>query len=410
MRIPNELCRAMLVVAAALASTTLLPARTTHGQATPAAAATNDSVRVEWLRQHAATIRTVDPADEDFSDLAAFGRAIGDARVVFLGEPSHTTGNLFSAQARLVKYLHQEHGFDVLVFESGLYDVSKVWDSVRAGDSAHHAFRLGIFRVWADPAEVRPLMDYVASQAHGPRPLELAGYDAQFSGPASRRHLTQDLEAYLEKLGVSHAFAADSALWQGLHRLHWHGAPAGAWPPDSAAVAPLLPRLASVRDSIQAHAADQDAGFWLQVLESAAAYARQVAMMKADQDNRAPFFNLRDEQGARNLLWLADDRYRGRKLIVWLATIHAARNLGDIVGSDVDFANVFPTGHHAWQALGPDVHAGHGSHAGTRNEPPPAKCQWGLRAGCPAQKFHLTVIPARSPDRVPGRSADFHDS
>jgi erythromycin esterase len=353
-----------LVHAAAVGAATLMTvAATLAGVPVPAAAqeradpaAPTDSVRVEWLRHHAATIRTLDPGDDDFSDLAAFGRAIGDARVVFLGEPSHTTGNLFSAQARLVKYLHQQHGFDVLVFESGLYDVAKVWEAVRAGESAHEAFRRGIFRVWSDPVEVRPLMEYVASQAQGPRPLELAGYDAQFSGSFSQTHLRQDLETYLQKLGVADAFAADSALWQGLRRLHPRGAAAGAWPPDSVAVAPLLPRLASVRDSIRSHADDHEGGFWLQVLESAAAYGRQSALMKADQENWAPFFNVRDEQGARNLLWLADERYRGRKLIVWLATIHAARNLGDLVGSDTDFRNVFPTGHHVWQALGPRMY------------------------------------------------------
>jgi hypothetical protein len=99
MGLPNELCHATLVVAAALASMTLGAALPAHGQGSPerSMAVADDSARVEWLRQHAATIRTVDPDDNDFTDLAAFGRAIGSARVVFLGEPSHLGADGFDA-------------------------------------------------------------------------------------------------------------------------------------------------------------------------------------------------------------------------------------------------------------------------------------------------------------------------
>jgi hypothetical protein len=98
---PGKSCCATLPASAALVLTVLMAARPINAQVAPQTPGldTADGERVEWLRNNAATIRTVDPADEDFSDLHAIGRAIGDARVVFLGEPSHGTGNLFSAQA-----------------------------------------------------------------------------------------------------------------------------------------------------------------------------------------------------------------------------------------------------------------------------------------------------------------------
>jgi erythromycin esterase len=358
---PNVLCRATLA-AAALAATALVPARATYGQATPAATVPDDSARVEWLRQHAATIRTVDPADEDFTDLAAFGRAIGDARVVFLGEPSHGTGNLFSAQARIAKYLHQHHGFDVLVFESGIYDAAKTWQSILAGDSAHAAFRIGIPPVWSQPAEVRPIMDYVAASARTDRPLEIAGYDPQFSQRASYQFLADDLRAWLDAVGLAEDFAGDSILFDGLRRMHHLSARATSFSelqearPDSAAVAPLLVRLQVLREAAASRSDDGQSRYWLQVLESAGAFARQVAMMKADPENWIPSWNLRDEQGGRNLVWLANERYAGRRLIVWLATIHAARNIQDIQSDEDDYTHVFPTGHHVWQALGSQMY------------------------------------------------------
>ena len=55
-----------------------------------------------WIAQHAIAIRSIDPEDEDFSDLEFMIDVIGDARVVQLGEADHAGGNGFSAKARLV--------------------------------------------------------------------------------------------------------------------------------------------------------------------------------------------------------------------------------------------------------------------------------------------------------------------
>jgi erythromycin esterase len=317
-----------------------------------------DSTRIDWLRQHAAALRTVDPVDEDYSDLEAIGRAIGDARIVFVGEPSHTTGSLFSAQARLVKYLHRDHDFDVVVFEAGLYDASKVWDAILAGEPPQRAFGLGIPPPWSGPEEMRPLMEYVASRAHTGRPLEVAGYDAQFTGRASFRTLVPDLQAWLDSTGLGGAWLEDTVLWSGFRRIHpfsaFDGDSTGRRArPDSAEIAPFLARLPVLRQSIAPRGADPRARFWLQVLESVDAFARQVALMAADPEGTAwrPYFNLRDAQGGQNLLWLAEDRYRGRKLIVVSATIHAARNLDQV--QDEDLRGLYPTGHHVWAALGP---------------------------------------------------------
>src|SRR5688572_14029768 len=73
--------------------------------------------RVAWLKEHAIGLKSIDPGDEDFSDLEPLRKAIGAARIVQLGEQSHGDGATFHAKARLIKFLHQKMGFDVLAME-----------------------------------------------------------------------------------------------------------------------------------------------------------------------------------------------------------------------------------------------------------------------------------------------------
>src|SRR5262245_11525127 len=69
----------------------------------------------DWMAEHAVSIRSIDVKDDDFSDLEPLMAAIGTSRVVQMGEPSHGAGSAFAAKARLIKFLHQRMGFDVLV-------------------------------------------------------------------------------------------------------------------------------------------------------------------------------------------------------------------------------------------------------------------------------------------------------
>ena len=70
-----------------------------------------------YVKQHTQPIASIAPAFQDDTDLAAIGQAIGAARVVMLGEQDHGDGATMQAKTRLVKYLHEQKGFNVLVLE-----------------------------------------------------------------------------------------------------------------------------------------------------------------------------------------------------------------------------------------------------------------------------------------------------
>jgi erythromycin esterase len=178
-----------------------------------------DDPRIAWLQANASPLRSIDPADADFSDLEPLVRAIGDARIVMLGEQIHGDGATFEAKCRLVKFLHQRMGFDVLAFESGLYEMWKAWDAVRAGEDVRDTAKRSILYVWSFSREAQPIIDYVGANARSDRPLEIAGFDCQFGFIElnyARQFLLADLVAFLDSQSVNTASLSDWPRFQGL--------------------------------------------------------------------------------------------------------------------------------------------------------------------------------------------------
>jgi erythromycin esterase len=153
-----------------------------------------------WIAEHAIAVRSIDPMDEDFSDLEPLMDAIGSARVVQLGEPSHGAGSTFAAKARLVKFLHRRMGFDVVAWESGLDDVRLTQAGMRGGDDPVTAAQRGILTVWSNAEEVRSLFDYVKASQGTMRPLEMVGIDMQVTAPGTDERVAAGLRSFAAAL------------------------------------------------------------------------------------------------------------------------------------------------------------------------------------------------------------------
>jgi erythromycin esterase len=287
--------------------------------------------QVAWLKKEAVALRSIEPGDEDFSDLEPLRSLLADKRIVILGEASHGDGSTFLAKSRLVRFLHREMGFDVLAFESGFYDCWKAWQRIQAGEDPATAFRQSVFPIWSKSAQVQSLISYFAAAARSPRPLELAGVDLQFTGEMAKRLLDEDLK----RLAVAAGMPAEelSARVSGpLTNLVEGSYETGEIPP-AAARAELVKAFEEVARRLrEVKEPSPEQAFWLRFAES----TRQLATNSWSTDwNRPPLedpdsFAVRDRVMGENLVWLARHRFPGRKIVVWAASFHSAREVDEI--------------------------------------------------------------------------------
>ena len=309
--------RSFLASTAAVALTGPALAEAAHA---PLDAATRES-RIAWLKTRTTAFRSLDFGDDDFTDLDAFAPAIGDARIVMLGEQTHGDGTSLRAKARLVRFLHQRMGFDVLAFESSFYQLHRVWQRIRDGESARDAVRRGMLGIYSRNEQMQALFDYVGAQARADRPLELAGFDCQFSASKTQDRVADDLSALLAVQNVDPATIADWPRFRILFDKVTDMSNIGPWKPSP----PERDFLLAMLDTILARLADApgfDGAFWRRTLKSTMNYVRLVSADLTLWPEMHEGFNQRDAAMADNLVWLAREAYPQRKIVGWAASFH----------------------------------------------------------------------------------------
>jgi erythromycin esterase len=271
-----------------------------------AARAQND--RVQWLRTNAVALS--DAATD--ADLAPIRRALDGVDVIFLGESSHGDGGGHLARLRLVRYLHDQLGFNVIAWEAGVREAA-AFDSLLGTTAPLGSITpTALYPWWAPSAELRPVLDYVRQTRRSPGPLTFAGFDIQRSGP---------LDSLVGYVSRTFARSGDPALFpvalrdsaeDALERLLHDAAPE------------LLRRFAAKRETFVHAIGERETQLLSRALGNLVAHAEQLRLARdADPAKRIASYNLREQHNAENILWLLRERHRGEKLIVWLHNVHA---------------------------------------------------------------------------------------
>ncbi|MFC0601628.1 erythromycin esterase family protein [Streptomyces palmae] len=195
--VASALCAGALLAAAAPAGAAgLAPPRTTatasaaHPAAPAApgtAAAPEEDAAVRAIERAAHPLLSTDPSG-GFRDLRPFGRTVGDATIVGIGEATHGSHEFFAFKHRAFRYLVQEKGFRTFALEAPWSTGLRLDDYVRYGKGdprqiMREEFR-NAYRVWRNQ-EYLELIEWMRSwnTAHPGDPVRFMGNDFGYAGP-----------------------------------------------------------------------------------------------------------------------------------------------------------------------------------------------------------------------------------
>lgn len=286
----------------------------------PALLVTLASLLTPSLVEGQSTFRAVELGSGDAirpDELEPLARAIGDRRIVLLGENGHGVGEFTTTKARLVGWLHDELGFEVVVMESGFFECAHAWDG--AGESTPRRLLYDCLKYPFQHAEILPLFERIHDSWDTDRPLELAGMDLQAqgfdSGPrpgAMYAVLGPRAPALARRVA-----AYDSALYLVA---------------DSGGMAPqtLAPWLLEHHEEVEAaydSAAALTEGTDRWIFELAGGLVDRLLLSAraeaAGTERPGRYGELRDEWMARAVAAVADSVAGPRRVVVWLHNDHA---------------------------------------------------------------------------------------
>lgn len=285
---------------------------------------------VNWAREQAMVLDTIEP-DSSASDLEAFNRLVGDARIVLLGDSRHDAREQWLLKHRLIEYMVKRMGFSVLVMEESLPCTSPLNGCLlgERDDLDAALNEMGAWYIW-DTEELLGLMS--ALRAHNEETttdLEVRVYGLDISDGA-RRGVDNAL-SFLAQVNSSSAEQLRHAIdltpfsedyWPRTMQNYGALAPEVA---DSlgAGLTGLVDALSELRDDpgVQSRKAEYE---WAQRQAIVARQAHEM-MLSVTHSSFEAAGAVREAAMADNLSWLLRVAAPGEKVIVWAHNFHVAR-------------------------------------------------------------------------------------
>lgn len=274
----------------------------------------------EYVSRNTTSIANIDTLSNDYSDLESIGAAIGNARIVMLGEQDHGDAPTFLAKTRLIKYLHEKKGFNILAFESDFYALTTGWNQTPK-DSIYYFLKKNIYSLWTSSDACHYLFkEYIPATLQTSQPLTVSGFDSQLYGTYSNTHLENDFINYLHTHHLQEKLTGDSTYEKFLIALQELLTPGrnGKVFSEEERRNILNNGLALLRD------ADT---WWNTVIDNL-----------VDFNNNT--IETRDKRMALNLKYLANETYRNEKIIVWAANAHIMRYTDQLTSNKKQFSSV----------------------------------------------------------------------
>lgn len=274
----------------------------------------------KWFAGNSCAI-SADPTSSEYDDLDCIARAIGERDIVMLGELNHGDGTAFEVKSRLVKYLVGKLGFTVVGFEGDYFAIADGWNNLMENKLSFTEFSQScISGIWSNSRQCAEMFSFLGNQSQLGN-VELMGFDNQVVSLYSKANLKAKLSTILpqaikDQLGQGkidrYLKLLDSLTGyrQPIDSVHWNY---------------LLETSDQVISFLEA--ANSEDGHLLTTLNCIRSFSAQAKHTWQNPTDYMKGANLiRDSQMARNLNWLIENKYKGRKIIIWAHNYHIKRN------------------------------------------------------------------------------------
>lgn len=283
---------------------------------------TNRAAFSTEVNRHKKDIRSILMTDSNFLDLSFFDTILNENRILMLGEMLHSDGETFKAKARLIRYLHEYLGYEVVLYEAGQYDMwmmNAQLDTLKDKALEKRIGGVGLFDFWWQNQENERLLSYYKSTKSTENPISLGGFDIQFSGRELAGKRARLLEDFLLKNGIDstkypllkkNSNKLEYLIYERFASKHL----------DAKQKKQFLAELDGLSPMVRGTKPDVE-----QLI-----YSRYLSDMKNNFDKSWRYktgsmqsMHFRDSLMAENLIYQIDSVYAGKKIIVWCANIHS---------------------------------------------------------------------------------------
>jgi erythromycin esterase len=292
-----------------------------------------DAAWSDWIKVNHNVIRSLDAGDTDYADLQFFKTLLAGRRLVQLGENGHCVAEFSKAKVRLIKFLHESMGFDVIAFESNIFECFQA--DAHAGDwQPTEMMGRSIFQVW-HTEDVLELFSYIReSKLRGFHPLTLAGFDVQFSsaGRWLRPDAFQEAVARIDPAYAAEVRRRDRDLLDTF-------ADIATWPAERVGQFRLF--YDDLTQWFDDHASELAALYphapLLPLVLRQAAWSQRVQIDSETTPYEQGGFNIRDLGMADNVDMLLERLYPDKKIMLWAQDYHVNHdpNLTRVVDWDM---------------------------------------------------------------------------
>ena len=256
---------------------------------------------------------TVQMPDTATDFLCFLDEELKNKQILLLGEQLHQDGATLQMKTRMVRYLHEKLGYNVILYETGLYDMYLMNQDGRQRMNPSKA----VWTFWWGSNETKSLWEYYRSHPS----IALDGFDCQLTNYGQGRKHMESVEKYLN--GYSSSLSDFPYVQRFFLQMSEFN---GNWNYFGYRLDRML------KDSIV-----QDFNKLENRIHEESRYSmedglhqRYIAGLKLRYESIWKYrnvgdltrMNLRESIMADNLTWLVDSVYKDQKVIVWCANVH----------------------------------------------------------------------------------------